>query len=40
MLKKSITFENLNGGKVTLDFYFGINKAELTKLELSYEGGL
>ena len=40
MLKKTITFENLNGEQVTRDYYFNINKAELLSLQLSEKGGL
>lgn len=31
MLKKSIDFEDYNGEKVTKDFYFNLNKAEIIK---------
>lgn len=37
MLKKDITFENLDGQMVTKTFYFNLNKAELVQLEV--EGG-
>lgn len=40
MLKKTITFENLDGEQVTKDFYFNLNKAELLTLQLSEKGGL
>jgi hypothetical protein len=40
MLKKTITFENLDGEQVTRDYYFNINKAELLSLQLSEKGGL
>lgn len=39
MLKKSITYEDLNGEEVTEDFYFHISKAELIELEMSQDGG-
>jgi hypothetical protein len=39
MYKKSITFENFEGEKVTKDLYFNLTKAELTKLQLSYKDG-
>ena len=39
MLKKSITYENLNGETVTETHYFHLSKAELIELELSHEGG-
>lgn len=29
MLKKTVTFEDYNGNKITDDFYFNLNKAEL-----------
>lgn len=31
MLKKSITFEDYNGNKITKDHYFNLNKAEIVK---------
>lgn len=31
MLKKSITFEDFNGNKLTKDYYFNLNKAEIIK---------
>lgn len=40
MLKKTITFKDLDGNEVTEDFYFNLNKAEIAEMELSYEGGL
>lgn len=40
MLKKTITFDDLDGNPVTEDFYFNLNKAEIAELELSHEGGL
>lgn len=40
MLKKTITFDDLDGNPVTEDFYFRLNKAEIAELELSSEGGL
>jgi len=40
MLKKTIAYENYNGEKVSEDFYFSIDKAELIELEVtSGEGG-
>lgn len=39
MYKKTITFENFEGEKVTKDLYFNLTKAELTKLQLSYKDG-
>ena len=40
MLKKTITFTDYNGVERTEDFYFNLNKAELTEMQLSKEGGL
>lgn len=40
MLKKTITFKDLDGNDVTEDFYFNLNKAEIAEMELSYDGGL
>lgn len=40
MLKKTITFEDLDGNQVTEDFYFNINKSELIQMQLSVEGGM
>ena len=40
MLKKTITFKNLDGEQVTRDYYFNINKAELLSFQLSEKGGL
>lgn len=40
MLKKSITFTDFNGEKVTEDHYFHLSKADLVELEMSKQGGL
>lgn len=40
MLKKSITYDDFDGGTFTEDFYFNLSKAELVELELSHKGGL
>lgn len=41
MLKKSITYNDLDGNQITEDFYFNMTKAELAEMELSGpEGGL
>ena len=40
MLKRTITFEDLDGNELTEDFWFGLSKAELAELELSKHGGL
>lgn len=39
MLKKTITYENLDGETTSEDFYFNLTKAELAEMELSYDGG-
>lgn len=40
MLKKTITFKDLDGKDVTEDFYFNLSKAEIAELQFSKEGGL
>ena len=40
MLKKTITYTDYDGRERTEDFYFNLNKAELTEMELSVKGGL
>lgn len=40
MIKKTMTFTDYNGTERTEDFYFNLNKAELTKMEMSINGGL
>lgn len=40
MLIKTITYKDYNGDERTEDFYFNLNKAEVTEMELSKEGGL
>lgn len=39
MLKKTITYTDYNGVERTEDFYFNLNKAELTEMELGTAGG-
>jgi hypothetical protein len=39
MIKKDITFDNLDGESITRSFWFNLNKAELAKLQLEHEGG-
>lgn len=39
MLKKTITYNNLEGKKITDDFYFNLSKADLLRLEMSVAGG-
>ena len=40
MLKKTITYTDYDGNTRTDEFLFNLNKAELTEMELSYNGGL
>jgi len=40
MLKKKITYVDYDGNERIEDHYFNLNKAELTKMRLSYAGGL
>lgn len=40
MLKKSITYKDLDGNDVTDDFFFNLSKAEIAEMELSKRGGL
>lgn len=40
MLTKKITYTDYNGTERTEDFYFNLNKAELTELEFGTTGGL
>lgn len=40
MLKKSITFTDLNGEEVTEDHFFHLSQAELVEMEMSEEDGL
>lgn len=40
MLKKTITYQDLDGNELTEDFYFNLSKAELTMLRYSETGGL
>ena len=40
MLKKTITFEDLDGKPLTEDFYFHLTKAEVAEMEMSHKGGL
>ena len=40
MIKKTIKYEDYNGEKKENDYYFHMNPAELTELELSTPGGL
>lgn len=40
MIKKTITYTDYNGTERTEDFYFNLNKREITVMELSIKGGL
>lgn len=40
MIKKTITYENLDGEELTEDFYFSLSKAELAEMELRKDGGM
>lgn len=40
MLKKTITYTDYNGNKRVEDFYFNLDEAEVTKMELGVRGGL
>ena len=40
MLKKTIAYTDYNGVERKEDYYFNLNKAEITKMELSHAGGL
>jgi hypothetical protein len=40
VLKKTITFEDLDGHTITEDFYFNFSKAEIVEMQLSHLGGL
>lgn len=40
MLKKTITFDDLEGNEVKKDFYFNLGVDELTELEVEYPKGL
>lgn len=40
MFKKTITYKDYNGEERTEDFYFHLNQAELTKMQLEIPGGL
>lgn len=40
MIKKTITFNDLDGNKITEDFWFHLSKAKIMEMELSTTGGL
>ena len=39
MLKKTFTYENYNGVKVTEDKYFNLSESEIMEMEMSTNGG-
>lgn len=39
MLKKTITYQDLDGNPITEDFWFHLSMAEVSKMELGTEGG-
>lgn len=40
MIKETITYTDYNGVERTEDFYFDLNEAEITEMEMSTAGGL
>lgn len=40
MLKKTIKYTDYNGREIEGDFYFHLNKAEISEMEMSIKGGL
>lgn len=40
MLKKTITYTDFEGVERTEDFYFHLTKAELTEMDICYDGGI
>ena len=40
MLKKTITYKDLDGNNITEDFWFHLSKAKIMEMELSTTGGL
>ena len=40
MIAKQMTYTDYNGNTRTETFYFNLNKAEITKMEMSVKGGL
>ena len=40
MLKKTITYSDLDGNQIVEDFYFNLSAAEIAEMELSHRGGL
>ena len=40
MLKKTIKYTDYNGNEIVEDFYFNLNEAEITEMELGIDGGM
>lgn len=40
MLKKTITYTDYNGNQRTESFWFNLTKAEVTRMEMSVQGGM
>lgn len=40
MIKKTITYKDLDGNSITEDFYFALSKAEIAEMELRQGGGM
>ena len=40
MIKKTITYTDYNGNQRTENFYFNLTKAEVTRMEMSVQGGM
>lgn len=40
MLKKTIKYIDYNGNEIVEDFYFNLNEAEITEMEMGMAGGL
>ena len=40
MLKKTIKYTDYNGNEIIEDFYFNLNEAEITEMELGINGGM
>ena len=40
MIKKTIKYTDYNGREIEGDFYFHLNKAEISEMEMSIKGGL
>lgn len=40
MDKRTMTYTNYNGEKITEDFYFNLTKAEILEMEMTTQGGM